>query len=150
MDNLNIEKDRKAITPNDNFCCRVNNVMAGAFSGTISSHTFFSLYIYFPLTLFASCNNKIVVTVKKKKTTNQAIIRVSKLRPRPPTHCKFQEWQPHLNARVSPVHFCSMCVHSTHSSICNHRNIQSSCRSEYKFGHLLCAIFFYKRLQQNS
>ncbi len=34
----------------------------------------------------------------------------------PRTHCKFQEWKPHLNAGVSPVNHRSMCVrNSTHS-----------------------------------
>ncbi len=42
----------------------------------------------------------------------------------PRTHCKFQEWQPHLNAEVSLVNYRSMCVrNSTHSHICNHSNI---------------------------
>ncbi len=36
----------------------------------------------------------------------------------PSKHCKFQEWQPHLNAGVSPVNYRSMCVrNSTHFRI---------------------------------
>ncbi len=31
----------------------------------------------------------------------------------PRTHCKFQEWQPHLNEGVSPVNYRSMCVRNS-------------------------------------
>ncbi len=42
----------------------------------------------------------------------------------PRTHCKFQEWQPHLYAGVSPINYRSMCVqNSTHSRICYDNNI---------------------------
>ncbi len=67
----------------------------------------------------------------EKRTTRRPYVefRISQ-RHMPRTHCTFQEWQPHLNAGVSPINYRSMCVwNSTHSRICNHCNILSSCRN---------------------
>ncbi len=55
----------------------------------------------------------------------------SKQKKRPRSHCKFQEWQLHLNVGVSPVNYRSTCVrNSTNSRICNHSNFLFSCGSE--------------------